>query len=182
VASDEITTVRAIPVTTVPRTLLDLAGVVGRRHVERAVHEAEVRRLTDPLSLDDLVARHPGRRGIAMIRAILAAGRIGATVTRSELEDRFLAFLDRFCLPRPQVNESLRVRDGWIEGDCVWHTQRLIAELDGRATHATDRAFERDRARDRALNAAGWRVVRITWRQLHDEADALAADLRILLS
>ncbi len=59
---DEVTTVRGIPVTTVPRTVLDLAAVVGRRHVERALHEAEVRRLGDRLSLDDLVARHPGRR------------------------------------------------------------------------------------------------------------------------
>jgi len=57
----------------------------------------------------------------------------------------------------------------------------LIVELDGRAAHATTRAFERDRERDRMLQAAGWRVVRVTWRQLHDQPARIAADLRALL-
>ena len=70
----------------------------------------------------------------------------------------------------------------WIEGDCVWLPQRVIAELDGHAFHATAAAFERDRSRDRVLQAAGWRVVRITWRQLHDDSAALVADLRGLLA
>jgi len=59
--------------------------------------------------------------------------------------------------------------------------QRLVAELDGHASHGTSAAYERDRARDRVLNAAEWRVVRITWRQLHREPEAVAADLRALL-
>ncbi|MGI8597281.1 MAG: endonuclease domain-containing protein [Thermoleophilaceae bacterium] len=57
----------------------------------------------------------------------------------------------------------------------------LVVELDGHAAHSPRTAFERDRARDRALHAAGWRVLRITWRQLHREADAVAADLGVLL-
>jgi len=69
----------------------------------------------------------------------------------------------------------------WVEADCVWRAQRLIVELDGHAFHATTAAYERDRARDRSLHVGGWRVVRITWRQLHDDADALATDLRSLL-
>jgi very-short-patch-repair endonuclease len=68
-----------------------------------------------------------------------------------------------------------------MECDCVWRPQRLIVELDGRATHDTAAAFERDRARDRLLQAAGWRVVRITWRQLHHDEDRIFADLRELL-
>ena len=79
------------------------------------------------------------------------------------------------------MNARLQVRGGWIEADCVWAPQRLVAELDGHATHRTAGAYERDRARDRALSAAGWRVVRITWRQLSADAAALAADLRALL-
>jgi very-short-patch-repair endonuclease len=181
-ASNEVTIVRGIPVTTVPRTLLDLAAVVPRRQVERAWNEAEVRRLVDPLSLDELVARYPGRRGAATIRAIRAAGRVGATVTRSELEERFLALLDDEGLPRPKVNEHLHVAGAWIEADCVWPGRRVIVELDGHASHATRAAFERDRARDRVLSAAGWRVVRITWLQLHDERQAIRADLRALLA
>ena len=58
---------------------------------------------------------------------------------------------------------------------------RLVAELDSYGIHTTRRNFEADRARDRALTAAGWRVVRITWRQLHHDATTLAAQLRTLL-
>lgn len=179
---DEVTAVDGIPVTTVPRTLLDLATVLGRREVARAANEAEARQLADPLSLGDLVARYPRRRGIATIKAILADGRIGATVTRSELEGRFLAFLGDAGLPRPEVNVSLQLRGNWIEVDCLWRGQRLVIELDGMATHGTAASFVGDRSRDRVLQSAGWRVVRITWRQLHDEPDVVEADLRTLLS
>lgn len=85
-AADEVTALRGVPVTTVPRTLLDLAVVVGRRDLERAMNDAEVRRLTDPLALEDLLGRYPRRRGVAAVKAILQAGRLGSTVTRSELE------------------------------------------------------------------------------------------------
>ena len=75
----------------------------------------------------------------------------------------------------------IEVNGVWIEADCIWREQRLIVELDGHATHSTRSAFESDRARDRALIAAGWRVMRITWRQLHDEPQALTRDLRASL-
>lgn len=63
----------------------------------------------------------------------------------------------------------------------MWRRQRLIVELDGRAVHGTERAFESDRQRDRMLLAEGWRSTRVTWRQLQDEPAAIAADLRELL-
>ena len=180
-AADEVTAVNGIRVTTAPRTLLDLGAVVGQRELKRATDEAETLRLTDPLSLDDVVTRYPHRPGAGAMRKILAAARIGAEKTRSELEDRFLAFLDDQGLPRPAVNVPLPLTDRTIEADCLWPSQRLIVELDGHASHATTSAFERDRARDRILQAAGWRVIRITWRQLHEEPDAIAADLKRLL-
>jgi hypothetical protein len=82
---------------------------------------------------------------------------------------------------RGRLPPSLRVQDRWFECDFVWRRRRLIVELDGRAFHSTPADFERDRARDRKLHAAGWCVVRVTWRQLHDDPDALASDLRRLL-
>lgn len=179
--ADEITVERDIPIATVPRTILDLATVLPRRHVERAIEEAEVRRLDDPLSLADLVERYPGRRGTGVIAAILNEGRIGATVTRSELEERFLAFVRTHSLLSPELNVPIELDGSWIEADCVWRGERVIVELDGRLTHGTDAAFERDRSRDRALIVAGWRTVRVTWRQLIDDPDRLAADLRALL-
>jgi very-short-patch-repair endonuclease len=103
-------------------------------------------------------------------------------VTRSELEARFVHFLRAHSLPVPAFNAGLFVAGRWIQCDCVWQAERVIVELDGLAVHGTAAAFERDRARDRALNANGWRTVRLTWRQLHGEPEALAYDLRALLS
>ena len=179
---DEITIVDGIPVTTVARTLLDLAAVVDFARLERALHEAEIRGLWDFASLRELLDRYPRRRGTVNLRAIIDAASLGVAVTRSELEDRFVAFIDHVGLPRPAINACVKTSDGdRLEADCVWREQRVIVELDGHAVHATTVAYERDRARDRALTAAGWRVVRVTWRQLHREADQLEADLRTVL-
>jgi very-short-patch-repair endonuclease len=68
------------------------------------------------------------------------------------------------------------------EVDCLWPTQRTIVELDGYATHGTRSAFESDRERDRKLAVAGFRSIRVTWRQLRDDPQAVAADLRRLLT
>ncbi len=174
---DERTTHRGIPTTTVPRTLLDLSVVVGRRHLRAALREAERLRLSDPLSLHDLIARYGRRPGLATIRALLDEAGIGARIIRSELEERFQDFLIRAGLPLPQTN---MVIEGY-EVDCVWPEQRLIIELDGHASHSPAHAFELDRARDRRLEAAGWRVIRITWRQLEQEPELVEADLRRLL-
>lgn len=177
---DEVTVHGGIPATTVPRTLFDLAGVIPRRQLERAVNEAEVRRLWDALSLADLLRRHPRRPGAAAIRAVIAAP--GGTMMRSELEGLFLELVEAEELPRPAVNLPLQLSGRWIEADCAWRDQRLIVELDGHATHHTREAYESDRARDRVLTAAGWRVIRITWRQLHADRKALAKDLRAALA
>ncbi|MDX6690350.1 MAG: hypothetical protein QOG15_1807 [Solirubrobacteraceae bacterium] len=177
-ADDEVTIVDGIPVTTVARTLLDLAADHPRPAVERAMHEAEVLRLADSTPLQALIDRYPRRRGTRTLRAIIYE-RAGDIVTRSEFEDRFIAFLDDHALPRALVNHRI---EGIGECDFAWPDQRVIVELDGYQTHGTRGRFEADRARDRALQVAGWRVIRITWRQLHDRPLELAADLRVLLS
>jgi very-short-patch-repair endonuclease len=179
--ADETAVVDGIPVTSVSRTLLDLAAVLSRRQLERALNEAEVLELTDRLSLPDLLERYPRRRGSAALRALLGDGEALRGITRSELEERFVSFIDAHGLPRPRLNADLAVRGRFFEVDCLWHEQRLIVELDGRASHGTGRAFERDRERDRLLLAEGWRVIRITWRQLRDDAPGVLADLRRLL-
>ena len=178
-ALDEITIERGVPITAPTRTLLDLATLLSPRRLERAVEQAEALRLTDGLS--ELVERHRRRHGVPALRRIIEAGRIGATLTRSELEDRFLAFLDAHGLPRPEVNVHVETAAGWFEVDCLWRRRRVIVELDGYATHGTRAAFERDRARDRALQAAGWRVIRVTWRQLHETPTLVAAELRAMI-
>jgi predicted transcriptional regulator of viral defense system len=176
---DEITVHDGIPVTTPARTLLDLAAVVSPQHLKAAFEEAEVRRLTSPTSLDALVARHQKRRGTATIKRILQEHHDrGQSIPTSILERRFLALLDAHGLPRPEINH---LSDNG-ELDATWHEQRLVVECDSFATHGTREAFERDRAKDRALQAAGWRVIRVTWRQLIDDADVVGKQLAALLA
>jgi very-short-patch-repair endonuclease len=175
---DEVTTHDGIPTTTVPRTLLDLGAVVQRDELRSAMRQAEQLGLTDPLWLGDLVERYPRKPGIPIVRAVLEEAQQGLALVRSELEERFQAFLLNAGLPRPKTN----VRIEGMEVDCAWPTERLIVELDSRTHHDVTDAFEADRARDRRLGAAGWRVVRITWRQLHAAPDEVATDLRRLLA
>jgi very-short-patch-repair endonuclease len=176
--SDEVTIHDGIPVTTVPRTLLDLAAVIDKRALAKALEQAEILRLTDPLSPATVLERHPRRRGAAKLRAALNTPPLPQT--RSELEHIFLEALAKARLPRPETNALVGTATARYEVDCLWREQRLIVELDGRSTHDTAAAFERDRARDRDLSARGFRVVRITSRQLAQERRAVMRDLRTL--
>ena len=120
-------------------------------------------------------------RGPRTLRQVLAAGELGRTITKSELELLFLALLTDNELPRPQTNHMVATTVRPYECDLVWPAARLIVELDGYETHGTRKRFEEDRARDRALTIAGWRVIRVTWRQLRDAPHELAKDLWKLL-
>ena len=180
VAPDERTTHNGIPVTTVARTLLDLAAVLSRTQLERAIREAELQRLGDATSLAQLLERHRGRRGAARLRAALDECRFDA-VTTSELEARFLELVAQAGLEPPLFNAPVRTRRRTYVCDVVWRRQRVIVELDGRASHERAATFESDRARDRALQIEGWRVVRITWRQLTRTPREVVRDLRLLL-
>jgi very-short-patch-repair endonuclease len=179
---DEVTVEDGIPVTTVPRTILDLAAIASVDVVENALREAEYLRLYDTLSLQDLVARYPGRRGIRKVRASLDRlkeepnGR-----RRSPLEERFVPFLRRHHLPIPRLNAWLEVGGRRYQVDCHWPGTTQIVELDGWQGHGTRSAFREDRARDRRLRVAGYAVTRLAWSQLDDEPAAIAADLRSLL-
>lgn len=175
---DERTMVEGIPVTTTPRTVLDLAAVSTRRQVERALAELEVKRLTDHLSIPDLLRRYPGRRGTAVLRELLEEDAESAGVTENDFEELFVALLDAHCLPRPRFNADIAIAGQFVRADCAWRKERLIVELDGREAHGTREAFEADRERDRLLLSSGWRVMRLTWRQLQYQGGAVARDLR----
>ncbi len=178
---DEVGVVAGIPVTGLSRTLLDLASILSRERLEAALNEAEVLGLTDRISVHTLLERYPRRPGTVMLRAILNDAERARGVTRRELERRFAEALASTDLPRPRRNADVAVAGRFFEVDCLWRTQRLIVELDGRFVHGTWRSSERDREKDRLLIADGWRVVRITWRQLRDDAPAVVSDLRRLL-
>jgi very-short-patch-repair endonuclease len=173
---DETTTLGAIPITSVARTLFDLAEVVDGQRFERVFEEADRLRLLELRALERACERGQGRRGVKPIRKLLSAAR-EPTVARSPLEKRFADLCRAHALPTPVLNTS--VND--LEADALWPQQRLIVELDGYAFHGHRGAFERDRARDAALLAAGYRVVRLTHRRLDEEGAAVAAQLHALL-
>jgi hypothetical protein len=156
-----------VPVTTPGRTLADLALGVPRRQLENAVEAAE--RLRLHVEIDD---DHPGARRLR------AAANADLPFTRSELEDAFIEVCERCDISRPPVNS---IQEG-VEVDFCWPAHRLIVETDGHAHHGTRAAFERDRARDAQLTALGWRVVRLTERQIREEPERVAALLERLLS
>lgn len=176
-AADELTEVDHIPVTSPFRTILDLAGVLTPRQLERAWNELQVRRLTDVVPMAVLLSRHPGKPGLANLRTVMDSKEPGG-ITRNDFEEAFVALVDAHALPRPRMNASLHVRGRFFEADALWEDQRLLVELDSRGVHGTDRAFQSDRQRDRTLLAEGYRTLRVTWHQLRDEPLEVVADLR----
>jgi very-short-patch-repair endonuclease len=171
-AAEQVTVHEGIPVTTVARTLLDLADVLAPQDLERAIHESEYLRLFDLTALTAVVGSSPGRRGAKL----LAAAERPAEMTKTELEERFLAVVARHNLPRPRVNAQI---EGY-EVDFAWPDAKLIVETDGFAAHGTRRAFENDRIRDRRLGRSGFRTIRLTPRSLAYEAE-IVTDLEAML-
>jgi very-short-patch-repair endonuclease len=179
---DEVTVEDGIPVTSVPRTIFDLAATEGVDTVAAMLRESEHRNLWDRLSLPDLVERYRGRRGVEKVR--LALRRITEEPsghTRSKLEERFAPFLRRHSLPLPRFNDWILLGAKRYQVDCHWPGTRQMVELDGWEGHKSRSAFQDDRVRDRRLKVAGYSVTHLTWNQLRDEPEQIAADLRKLL-
>jgi very-short-patch-repair endonuclease len=170
----EVTLRRRIPVTTLARTLLDLADVLDAQALKRVVDEAEYLRLLDMAAVHSAIARNPGRAGAKLTRA--ARGPL--ELTRSAAESLFLAVVERHGLPRPRVG----VEVGGYEVDFYWPDANLIVELDGFAAHGTRKRFENDRRRDRRLARAGLQTIRLTPTALSYEEDAIAEELGALTS
>jgi very-short-patch-repair endonuclease len=168
---DETAAVEGVPVTSVPRTLVDLACRLGRRDLEQAVARAERERL---VKLDDVRAiadRYPHGRGVPGLRAILDHTSEPA-FTESEMEELFLALRREVAseIPEPRVNASA----GPFRLDFYWPEFRLAVETDGYRYHAVRPRFEGDRQRTARLAAMGIQVIPVTWRQLTEERVATA--------
>ncbi len=157
-----------MPVTSVARTLLDLAATLRGAQAERAFEQAERLRILDLRAISALLERSRGRVGAPALRAIVARAHPSGPATRSELEARFLDLCRDHGLAAPIVNS-------WVQGmevDAVWPDRRLVVELDGFAFHRTAAAARRDRARDRRLTLAGYRVMRFGWHEVAREPQA----------
>jgi len=160
--------------TSAARTLLDLAADRDPG-LERAVAEAQVQRLVSRRELQLAVDRAAGRPGTPALAALVRADEQG--FTRSQAERLVRGLCRQARLPEPRCNVELC---GW-EVDLLWPEQRLVVEVDGHAAHGHRAAFERDRRKQMALVAAGYRVIRVTWRQLrHEPLAVIAAVARAL--
>ena len=173
----DVTTIDSIPCTSLARTLLDLAEVVDRRDLERAINQAEVLGTFDLRAVEEVLSRAAGRRGAGVLKSVLAEFG-GPTLTDRELEERFLALCRAARLPQPEVNAWIALDDGIAyKIDFLWRRERLAVETDGWGSHGTRQAFETDRRRDRLLSLAGWTVVRFTWRDVERETDEVTTTL-----
>jgi hypothetical protein len=170
----DVTTWRGIPVTTVPRTLVDLASVLSPDDLARACHEADVRHRTKPAMVDAVLARRPNSRGAAKLHAVLIGD---VHVVLSRLERRFLEHVRAVRRPLPVTNRPA----GAHYVDCRWPEHRLTVELDSYRYHRSRHAWERDRRREREAYARGDDFRRYTWGDVFEHPGPMLAELRALL-
>jgi very-short-patch-repair endonuclease len=159
---------QGLPIVSPARALLDVAPGLTEREMERAFDEALVKDLTDESAVRAMLDRYPGRRGTQIVRDLATTDR-HATATQSEAEERMLALLRKGRIRLPEVNVNV----GRYRADFYWRTEGVIVEIDGYRYHRGRSAFERDHARDAEHQAMGLLVIRITWRQLMREPEAV---------
>jgi hypothetical protein len=172
--SGETTSWRRIPITTVPRTLVDLPSLLSFHDLSLAVHEADVRHGTRPEHIDAVLSRYPNATGATTLRAISSGDQ---PTLLSRLERYFRALLRTNALDLPRTNR----REGAHYVDCRWPEHHLTVELDSYRFHRSRHAWEQDRERERAARARGDEFRRYTWRDVVEEPAPTVADLRALL-
>jgi hypothetical protein len=165
---------RGVPVTTVPRTIVDLGATLPEDELARAFHEATVKHHTKPDHVARVLSRRHNWPGARKLRRVVWGE---APVTLSRLEARFLARLRAASLPQPEVNR--RVDGRYV--DCRWPEHRLTVELDSYRYHHTRHAWEQDRQRERDARARGDEFRRYTWLDVAEESAPMLADLGRLL-
>ena len=165
---------RGIPVTSVERTLVDLAAVLGADDLARACHEAGVRYKTTAAAVEAVLARRPNSPGAGNLRRVL---RGEVRVTLSKLERRFLERLRTAGLPLPETNRPA----GGFRVDCRWPRQRLTVELDSYRYHSSRHAWEQDRRREREARARGDEFRRFTYGDVFESPQLMMSELHALL-
>lgn len=173
---EDIVVVDGIPTTSVARTIFDLAAILTPSQLVRAVEQADRSGVLNLLALQRALDRRPRAKGRATLRAILS-DYTGAPPTKSELERAFLELIERAGLPKPRVNAPLEPD---LIPDIYWPQWNLVVELDSRRFHSDPRTFESDRIRDARFQRAGLRVLRITWKRLKQQPQAVLDDILAL--
>lgn len=157
----DVTQIDAIPVTSVPRSLLDLAVVLTDSQLERTCEQAVLEGLFDMRAMSELLARSHGQRGVRKLRGVLARGDLGQDVPASGLERRFRDLCERAGLPPPEINRHLLLGNEYHKVDFLWRRERAVIEVDGARYHSTGWQRSRDAERDGLLRAQGYRAARI---------------------
>jgi Protein of unknown function (DUF559) len=158
-----------IPVTSIPRTLLDLATTLSSTQLSKAFEEADRSGLLERTAVLQVLGGSAGHHGAGRLATLAPEWLAPSEGARTELERRFLRLCVQAGLPEPAMNVTLC----GFEVDALWPRARLVVELDSYGFHTHRQAFERDRARDAALQLAGYRVIRVTWRRIDRAPRAL---------
>jgi very-short-patch-repair endonuclease len=170
---DQATEWRGIPVTTLPKTLVDLAPRMGGERLARLCHEAEVLHGLRPMHVEPLLDKRPS--GAGKLRAVL----LGDTkVLLSKLEKRFIERLKEAGLALPETNRPA----GGRRVDCRWPEHKLTVELDSYTYHASRQAWEQDRRREREAHARGDEFRRYTWGDVFEHPAQMMRELKELLT
>jgi hypothetical protein len=170
----DTTTVRGIPTTTVPRTLVDLAAELSAEALARACHEAGVRYGTTPAMVEAVLGRRPNSPGAKKLRRVIHGD---VHVTLSRLETRFLELLRDAGLPLPITNKPA----GGRRVDCRWPDHKLTVELDGYRFHNSRHSWEQDRRREREARARGDEFRHYTYGDVAEHPSSMLAELGALL-
>lgn len=166
--------VRGLPVTSVARTVVDLAPSLGDDGLEQLVDRALHR--TSRAKMLEAVARHAGRPGVARVAALLDPERPSAEA-RSRTEARLRRMLISAGLPPPDANQAV----GPYIADLMWREQRVIVEYDS-DLHAGDLARRRDDVRHNDLTSWGWNVLHVPWPVLRDHPERVVAWVAVALA
>jgi very-short-patch-repair endonuclease len=166
---------RGVPVTTVPRTLVDLAQLLDPPDLARAFHEAVVKHHIRPQAVERVLSRRHNWPGTATLRRVMHGDE---PVSLSRLESAFIAAVRRTRLPLPETN----LPAGGHYVDCRWPEHGLTVELDGYRFHNTRHSWEQDRQREREARARGDEFRRYTWFDIAEDPEPMLADLGALLT
>lgn len=170
----DVATYKGIPITTVPRTLLDVAAVFSLSDLARACHEAWIKHRTTPKHVEAVLARRPNAPGAGNLRRVMFGD---VRVSLSKLEDGFIALLEAANLPLPQMNRVA----GTKRVDCRWEEPPLTVELNGYRFHNSRHAWEQERIREREARARGdaWRT--FSYSDVFEDPTYMLGEMRGLL-
>jgi len=179
-----IITLDGLPVTHPERTVIDLAAVLKRGHLERIVDNGLAARIINLEKLQS-VFQDLGRRGkpgTMRMRSVLEVRTSGYEAPDSELERRLLNLIVNDDLPLPDQQstpEWLMPRNGRV--DLSYPERLLVIEGDSRRWHTLLNSFEIDRLRDNAAQLAGWRILRFTWDEITQHPERVVKTIRVAL-